>query len=138
MQKYLRQNNSMVFDPVRQKWLVLTPEERVRQCLMLWLNKVHQYPFGRMAVEKRLQVFNRIKRFDLVVYDQQVQAKILFECKEPEFPLTQIIFDQAAVYNFELKAPFLGICNGNELMLAEIDFAKNSYQFTATLPPYPF
>ncbi|MBK9107516.1 MAG: type I restriction enzyme HsdR N-terminal domain-containing protein [Saprospiraceae bacterium] len=130
--------NSKVFDPVRQKWYVFTPEEKVRQCLIIWLNKYCQIPYSRMAVEKKIVVFNRLKRFDLLVYDQHLKAKILFECKEPGFPIHQSIFNQAAVYNFDLKAPFLGICNGFELIVAEIDFLKNTYQFTDRLPNYPF
>lgn len=136
--KFLKLRTGGVFDPVRQKWIAMTPEEKVRQCLIFWLNAIHHIPFGRMAVEKKILVFNQMKRFDLVVFDRELKAKILFECKEPGCPIQQSIFNQAAVYNYELKAPFLGICNGHELILAEIDFHHKSYRISNRLPTYPF
>lgn len=115
-----------------------TPEELVRQSLILWLNANQSIPFNRMAIEKQIEVLGLTKRFDLVVYNKFALPYILVECKSPQIPIQQKMFDQAAVYNMKLQAPFLGICNGLEFKLCEIDFVKKIYHFIYEIPTYPF
>jgi hypothetical protein len=127
-----------LFDPVRKKWVMENPEEIVRQCLILWLTENNAIPYSRMAIEKQIQILGLTKRYDLVVYNKSAMPYILVECKAPHLAIHQSMFDQAAVYNMKLQAPFLGICNGHELKLCEIDFDKRLYHFIAELPHYPF
>ena len=131
-------SGAQLFDPVRKKWVTENPEELVRQCLILWLNLNHSIPFSRMAVEKQIQVLGLTKRYDLVVYNKSALPFILVECKSPQISIHQKMFDQAAIYNMKLQAPFLGICNGLEFKICEIDFKANAYQFVLNLPSYPF
>ena len=127
-----------LFDPVRKKWIVENPEELVRQCLILWLNINQSIPFSRMAVEKQIQILGLTKRYDLVIYNKSALPYILVECKSPQISIHQKMFDQAAVYNMKLQAPFLGICNGLEFKICEIDFEKRIYHFVKEIPSYPF
>src|SRR5689334_8668153 len=76
-----------VFDPVRRKWLVLTPEEQVRQYLLAHLTGTMQYPQSLIAVEKKIMVGAMHKRFDIVVYDRTHNPWMLVECKAPEIPI---------------------------------------------------
>lgn len=141
MQSQLKRTDgehAQLFDPVRKKWITETPEELVRQCLILWLNQFHAIPFNRMAVEKQIQVFSLTKRFDLVIYGKSALPFILIECKSPQMSLQQKMFDQAAVYNMKLQAPYLGICNGLDFKFCHIDFEQKIYQFISELPTYPF
>ncbi len=129
---------AQLFDPVRKRWVKETPEELVRQCLILWLQISLSIPYGRMGVEKQIQVLGLTKRFDLLIYNKQALPLILIECKSPQISLNQAMFDQAAVYNLKLMAPYLSICNGLELLICEIDFARKNYHFVGKFPEYPF
>jgi hypothetical protein len=137
----IRRNKGLqntLFDPVRKKWVKDNPEEMVRQCLIVWLNQTFSIPYSRMAVEKQIQLFNMNKRFDLVIYDKSASPFILVECKSPDIHIQQKMFDQAAIYNMNLLAPYLGICNGEELRVCKIDFINKTYEYADDLPPYPF
>lgn len=127
-----------VFDPVRKTWVLETPEETVRQCLIQWLHDRLQIPFSRMAVEKQIKVNQARRRFDLVIYDRNASPFILIECKAPAFSIQQSFFDQAAAYNLELKAPFLVICNGHNSVFAKLNFEMRKIEFIPILPTYPF
>jgi hypothetical protein len=129
---------AQLFDPVRKRWVKETPEELVRQCLILWLQISLSIPYGRMGVEKQIQVLGLTKRFDLLIYNKQALPLILIECKSPQISLNQAMFDQAAIYNLKLKAPYLSICNGLDLRICKIDFDKMNYQFVDHFPVYPF
>lgn len=131
-------SDSLLFDPVRKKWIKENPEELVRQCLIIWLNQIKSIPYSRMAIEKQIQVLGLTKRFDLVIYGKSALPYILVECKSPQINIHQKMFDQAAVYNMKLKAPYLCICNGIDFRICEIDFDRKSYQFIHELPSYPF
>lgn len=127
-----------LFDPVRRKWVRENPEEWVRQCLVLMLHEEYGIPLSRIAIEKQIEVHGLKKRFDLVIYDRLGRPFVLIECKAPEIPIRQALFDQAAVYNYRLKAPYLGITNGHLLILAAISFESSDFAFIASLPDYPF
>lgn len=129
---------SLLFDPVRKKWISESPEEIVRQCLILWLAVTFGIPYGRMAVEKQIQVLGLMKRFDLVIYNKHALPYILIECKSPQIPLHQNLLDQAALYNMKLQAPYLMISNGMDTQVCKIDFINQRYEFIKSLPHYPF
>lgn len=101
-----------VFDEIRRKWLQLTPEEWVRQHLIHYLVKDHHYPASSLAIEKELKLNDTKKRFDLVVFDRQLNPFLVVECKAPYIELNQEVIAQAQRYNLILKAPYLMISNG--------------------------
>ena len=120
----IRENDAQqeVFDPVRQKWVVLTPEERVRQIFILYLLNVKGFPLSHLSVEHAVTVNGMTQRYDLVVFDDALQPYMVVECKAPHVKLTQKVAEQASRYNSVLKAPLLCVTNGVEKKVFEIDF----------------
>ena len=120
----IRENGSQqeVFDPVRQKWVALTPEEHVRQVFILYLLNVKQLPLSHLSVEHAVTVNGMTQRYDLVVFGNDLQPWMMVECKAPHVKLTQKVADQAARYNTVLRAPLICVTNGMEQRVFEIDF----------------
>ena len=102
---------TLVHDPVRRRWVALTPEERVRQRLLLDLVALG-YPTGLLAVEKGLTYRGLSWRADVVAYGRDGRARLLAECKGPGVPVGQATFDQLARYNAVLDARALVVDNG--------------------------
>lgn len=111
-----------VFDPIRKKWLVLTPEERVRQQLILFLLNMKKIPASHISVERAITVNGLTKRYDLVVFAPEGNPWMVVECKAPEVEITQAVIEQAGRYNKTLRAPILGVTNGSTHYLFTIDF----------------
>lgn len=107
---------TLVWDVVRRRWMVLTPEEHVRQCLVAFLMAEKDVPSGLISLEKGLTFDRRRKRYDLLVYDRQGQPLLACECKAPYVDLDQDAAIQLAVYNSELKAPYLLWTNGKYVL----------------------
>ncbi len=105
-------DKQQVFCIVRKKWMLLTPEEWVRQNLILYMHVSLHYPLALMAVEKQVQVGELKKRFDIVLYKDQIPF-LLIECKELDVIIDQKTLDQALRYNIQLRAPYFIISNGN-------------------------
>lgn len=123
----LRVKENKVFDPIRKKWLIIQPEELVRQTLLLYLIHEKNISSARIAVEKAICVHRQVRRFDLVYYDKHGDPMLLVECKSPSIPLTQHVLEQAVWYNYEIKAPFLLLSNGQDLRWYKIDPDKKTY-----------
>ncbi len=124
----------LIFDPVRKKYYVLTPEEWVRQHVLQYLTVEKKYPLYLIAVEKELQINQTKRRFDIVVYNRQMKPEILVECKAPQIAITQKTFDQANQYNWLLKAPYLFLTNGLRHFICRIDFEAKQFEFLKDLP----
>lgn len=120
----IRENDSRqeIFDPVRRKWVVLTPEERVRQIFILYLLNVKGFPLSHLSVEHAVTVNGMTQRYDLVVFDDDLKPYLVVECKAPQVKLTQSVVEQAGRYNSTLRAPLLCITNGLEHKAFQIDF----------------
>ena len=93
-----RENKEFIFDEIRKKFLVLTPEEWVRQHFIHYLIQHKNYPASRMAVEKAMQFNGLTKRSDILIYDQKGSPEVLVECKAPHVKIDQEVFDQIARY----------------------------------------
>ncbi len=131
-----KENITFIFDPIRKKWLVLTPEERVRQHCIQFLLKIKNVPLGFIQVEKKLNVNNTKKRYDLVVFKPDRSISLLVECKSPKVKITQKTFDQIARYNTVLKSDYLMLTNGLIHFFCKMDFKKGQYLFLPDLPSY--
>jgi hypothetical protein len=105
-----------VWDSIRKQWLVLTPEEHVRQCLILFLADVCGVPRTLMSLERGLHYDRRRKRYDLLIYDRNGLPFILCECKEPRVPIDDAVVHQASTYNSKIGARILLLTNGPVLM----------------------
>ncbi len=123
-----------IFDPVRKNWIVLTPEEWVRQNLIAYLQHEYSVPYGLMAVEKEFRVNSLKKRADLVIYNKQGHPQMLAECKAPGIKLTNSTFEQAARYNLTLSVPLLLITNGLQHFCARINFENQSFVMLDNIP----
>lgn len=107
-----------IFDPIRQKWVILQDEEWVRQNMIAWLVRIQGVPQSFIAVEKILPLGNTAMRFDLLLYDQSHQPWMMIECKSPEIKLEEKVLMQALSYNAIVPVPYIMITNGNDAHLA--------------------
>jgi hypothetical protein len=127
-------NTIFIFDPVRKKWLNLTPEEWVRQHLIMYLNEQLHYPLSLMETEKQFKLFNTVKRADIILNNSKLKPLVIVECKAPEVKIDQNVFDQAIRYNMALKVNYLFISNG--LKHYVVNFNKGKPVFLDHLPEY--
>lgn len=130
------QNKVAVFDDLRKKFIILTPEEWVRQHTVKFLEKEKNYPISLINVEKQLKIAGLTKRYDVVVFDPQGNIHIIVECKAPKIKITQDTFDQIARYNLSLRANYLMVTNGIEHYFCQMDYEKETYIFLTELPEY--
>ncbi|WP_158837248.1 type I restriction enzyme HsdR N-terminal domain-containing protein [Polaribacter sp. L3A8] len=130
------ENKTLIFDKLRKKYLVLTPEEWVRQHYVSFLIDEKKYPTSLIALEKQLTINNRKKRTDILVFNKEGKHEIIVECKAPSIKITQDTFDQIARYNLKLKATFLIVTNGLEHFYCKMDFENETYIFLKEIPNY--
>ncbi len=125
-----------IFDEIRKKHLVLTPEEWVRQHFLRYLIAEKGFPSVLLRIEGGLSLNQTRKRSDILVYDNLGEKIMVIECKAPSVPITQATFDQAARYNSVYKARWLAVTNGLSHYYAKIDHDKGAFSFVAELPSY--
>jgi hypothetical protein len=106
------EGKEFVFDTLRKKWLVLTPEEWVRQNFVQYLIKAKNYPSSLIAIEKEIQLGELRKRFDILVYDNMHQPWMMIECKAAEIKLDDAVLQQALRYNISVPVKYIIITNG--------------------------
>ena len=109
-------DKEFIFDEVRKRWVILTPEEWVRQNFLQYLIQVKEYPASLIAVEKEIKLGELKKRFDIVVYDKLSQPWMIIECKEMNVDLSKNVLDQVLRYNITMQVPYLVITNGSYCM----------------------
>jgi len=112
-----------IFDPCRKRWVVLTPEEWVRQHLLQYLIQVCCYPIELIAIEKKIQLGSLTKRFDILVY-RGTKPWMIIECKEANSPLNEKTILQLLQYQQVLDATYLVASNGHHTIGAEIKLGK--------------
>lgn len=127
---------TQVFDPLRQRYVALTPEEYVRQHFVSYLITHKGYPTGRVANEVALKVGMMQKRCDTVIYGHHAQPLIIIEYKAPSVAISQKVFDQIWRYNFPLRVPFIITSNGRQHFCCQIDYDKNECKFLQEIPNY--
>jgi hypothetical protein len=125
-----------IFDEIRKKYLVLTPEEWVRQHVVKFLINEKGYAKSLIKLEGGLKLNTLQKRTDIVVFNPQGEKILLVECKAPAINITQKTFDQIARYNIIHKVPLLMVSNGLQHYFCKIDFNTSSYSFVESLPHF--
>ena len=130
------ENKVSIFDEIRKKFIILTPEEWVRQHVVQFLMVEKKYPKSLINVEKVLKVNDLRKRYDVVVFNPNGSIHILVECKAPEVKIDQTTFDQIARYNLTLKATYLMVSNGLKHYFCQMDFENEKYHFLQDIPVY--
>lgn len=135
--KIKRENDKrLIFDPIRRKWLVLQPEEMIRQLVLHFLVEEKHYNIARINLEKGLKVNDLDKRFDLLVYDQGLQPFLLVECKAPQVAINQDVFRQASWYNLPLKVRYLLVTNGIDAYCCALDYENQRHEFLGEVPDF--
>ena len=106
------EGKAFIFDTLRKKWLLLTPEEWVRQNFVQYLLQIKNYPAALIAIEKEIKLGELKKRFDILVYDSKHQPWMMIECKAPEIKLDEAVLEQVLRYNISVPVKFIVITNG--------------------------
>lgn len=125
-----------IYDFIRKKYVRLTPEEWVRQHLLNFLVNERKFPQSLIGVEKKLLINQLEKRTDVVMYSNTLKPLLLAECKAPEVPIDQAVFDQAARYNMTLNVHYFLLTNGIQTISCRIDHERQSYEFLEDIPSY--
>ena len=130
------ENKTLMLDIIRKKYVVLTPEEWVRQHVVLFLIEEKKYPISLIAVEKQLKINSLLKRTDVVVFNTNGTPEILIECKAPSVAISQATFDQIARYNLTAQSNYLMVTNGLNHYFCQIDKENETYVFLKEIPNY--
>ena len=130
------EGKQVIFDPIRKKYVVLTPEEWVRQNFIEYLKIEKKYPQNLMSVEKQVMVNGKQRRFDLLIYSRKGQPHLIAEFKAPSVKITQETFDQVVRYNMALHVERVVVSNGMQHFACEIDYEQNSYSFLKEIPEF--
>ena len=125
-----------IFDSIRGKWLVLTPEEWVRQNTIIYISDTLEAPISRIANEVGITYNGLTKRCDSIIYDDYGNPLIIIEYKRTDVQITQRVFDQSATYNMQLQVPYLIVSNGLQHILCKVDFENKKYIFAQQWPKY--
>lgn len=131
-----QEGRRVVYDPIRQTYVRLTPEEWVRQHFVQYLIQEQGAPAGLVSVEASFRYQGQPRRADIVIYSRQGEPLLLVECKAPRVSIGQDAFDQGAQYNLVLGAPFLVVTNGQTHYACRVDFDARNYAFLDDLPCY--
>ncbi|MFY9309301.1 MAG: type I restriction enzyme HsdR N-terminal domain-containing protein [Bacteroidia bacterium] len=125
-----------IFDSIRKKYVVLTPEEWVRQNFLQYLIQDKKFPASLIAVEAGLKYNQLQKRMDVLVYDRLGTPHLMVECKAPEVKITQDTFDQIARYNMAFKVKYLVVTNGMDHFCCQMDYSQNTFQYLEQIPVF--
>ena len=130
------ENKKYIFEPIRKKWLLCTPEEWVRVNCINYIIHTKGYPPSLISVEHQIEVYGLKKRFDLLVYNIDLSPFILIECKSPVVKINQKAFDQIIQYNLKLKCPYLMITNGLNHYFCNVIQNEKKIEFVDSVPSY--
>ena len=125
-----------IFDIIRKKQVVLTPEEWVRQHIVHFFIDQLNYPKSLIKIESGLTYNQLQKRSDVVVYDREGKPWLLMECKSHEQKLSQTTIMQAAVYNNNIKAKYIAVSNGLKHVCYEVKQNVSETELLKTFPEY--
>ena len=128
------ENKRLIFDPIRKKFMMLTPEEWVRQHTLQFLIQEKGYSASLINVEKQLNLHGTKKRYDIVVFNPNGSIFLIVECKAPTIEINQETLDQIARYNLVTQAAYLMVTNGIDHFYCQMDYQNERYIFLRELP----
>lgn len=129
-------NRNQVWDTLRRRYVLLSPEEWVRQHLIYYFKDYLGYPVGLIAVEFTIKLFGLTKRCDILVHDRTGKPLLLVECKAPGVKVDSLVLEQAVQYNMKLQLPYLVITNGLDHYCCKIDIAEGTWSFLQKIPAF--
>jgi hypothetical protein len=127
---------NLIYDEIRRKYVVLTPEEWVRQNFIRYLISEKSYPAALIALEKQFEYNRMEKRSDILVYNRRGIPVLMVECKAPGIKVNQNVFDQIALYNLTFNVPYLIVTNGINHYCCKYLKEPGRYQFLEEIPDY--
>lgn len=130
------QERPKILDILRRKFVALTPEEWVRQHFIHFLIEYKGYPSALMANEVALSCGNKQLRADTVLYDRDLNARMIIEYKAPTIKITKRVFEQVTAYNFLLHVDYLIVSNGLTHYCCKMNYENNSYMLLTSIPDY--
>lgn len=132
----VRDGRRVIFDPIRRRYVALTPEEWVRQHFVHFLTEHKGYPRALMANEVQVRLNGTRRRCDTVLYRRDLSARMIVEYKAPDVPITQAVFDQITRYNMVLRVDYLIVSNGLRHYCCRMDYENSRYTFLPDVPSY--
>lgn len=129
-------NGPEILDPLRRKYVSMTPEEWVRQHFVHYLISEKGYPVSLMANEATIKLNSLIRRCDTVVYNNHLEPLVICEFKQPEVEITQQVFDQVVRYNIVLKVKYLIVSNGMLHYCCKMNYDDMSFDYLQEIPEY--
>jgi hypothetical protein len=130
------ENKVSIFDVIRKKFIILQPEEWVRQHCVHYLINDKNYPKSLINVEKELIINGLKKRYDIVIFNPDGSIYLIVECKSHKIKIDQTTFDQIARYNLVLSSSYLMVTNGLNHYYCEMDMEAERYSFLKDIPNY--
>jgi len=125
-----------IFDGIRRKYILLTPEEWVRQNFIRYLSEEKQYPLSLFGVEMHFRINKLSKRGDIILFNRKGEAKVIVECKAPAVRINQKAFDQIARYNMKFRVDYLIVTNGMQHYCCRMDYDKGTYTYLEEIPSF--
>jgi len=132
----LKIDDERIYDPIRKKWVALTPEEWVRQNFVAYLLQHKKYPRSLIKIENTITAFGASRRCDAVIFSNEIQPLLIIECKAPMIPIRKKTFEQIALYNSTLHTPYLIVTNGMDHYCLKINYKSGKSTFLQDIPTY--
>ncbi len=132
----IKDGKRFIFDPLRARYVALTPEEWVRQHFVHFLLTEKRYPQNLLGNEVSIRLNTTLKRCDTVVYDRFLSPLAIIEYKAPSVQITQAVFEQIVRYNMALQVKYLLVSNGLSHYCCRIDYAAQTYAYLPDIPAY--
>ena len=129
-------NRKYIFDEIRKKYLLLTPEEWVRQNFIKYLINEMNYPRQLISIEMEFKIKKIVKRCDIVVFNKSGRPNLIVECKSPSIIISQETFDQINLYNRYLNVHYLIVTNGLKHYCCVFNEKTRNFSFTGNIPEY--
>ena len=130
------ESKNYIFDLIRKKYLILTPEEWVRQNLVRYFIKDLNYPKGLIKTESSLKYNNLKKRSDILIFNNDMTHFLVVECKSYKLKLNKSHISQSAMYNKIYKSKYVMISNGLDHIVCKYDWNNDSFEFMKSIPKY--
>jgi len=126
----------MILDPLRRKFVKLTPEEWVRQNFVQYLINEGKYPAGLLGIEVLFRLNKLKRRVDILVHNRLGEAIMIVECKSADVKIDEKVFEQIATYNMKFKVPYLVVTNGLHHYACKIDHQEMKFEYLLVIPLY--
>jgi len=131
-----KEDNEMILDPLRRKFVKLTPEEWVRQNFVQYLINEGKYPAGLLGIEVLFRLNKLKRRVDILVHNRLGEAIMIVECKSADVKIDEKVFEQIATYNMKFKVPYLVVTNGLHHYACKIDHQEMKFEYLLVIPLY--